>query len=61
MGIVVRRVLAGHALIGPCADHRAVETVTRVAPDGARPLFPLDHGSTSAHVSARAPADLLTG
>ncbi|WP_333737165.1 beta-galactosidase [Streptomyces sp. IBSBF 2806] len=59
---VVRRVLARHALIGPYADHRAVETATRVAPDGVRLLFLLNHGSASIDVAVHASArDLLTG
>ncbi|MEU9364251.1 beta-galactosidase [Streptomyces avermitilis] len=59
---VVRRVLARHDLIGPYADHPAVETATRVAPDGTRLLFLLNHASEPARLTAHATAtDLLTG
>lgn len=39
----VRRILARHDLLGPYADHPALETATRVAPDGTRLLFLLNH------------------
>ncbi|MGW2613273.1 beta-galactosidase [Streptomyces sp. NPDC001500] len=59
---VVRRVLARHALTGPYADHRDVETATRVTPDGAHLLFLLHHGATPTAVAVHAAArDLLTG
>ncbi|MEH0514946.1 beta-galactosidase [Streptomyces sp. B21-106] len=59
---VVRSVLARHDLIGPHADHRSVETATRVTPDGARLLFLLNHGAEPARLTAHAAAtDLLTG
>jgi beta-galactosidase len=59
---VVRRVLARHDLIGPYADHEALETATRVAPDGTRLLFLLNHADATAHFTAHATAtDLLTG
>ncbi|MFI7292662.1 beta-galactosidase [Streptomyces sp. NPDC050121] len=60
--LVVRRVLARHDLVGPYADHRTVETATRVAPDGTRLLFLLNHAPETARLTARATAtDLLTG
>jgi beta-galactosidase len=59
---VVRRVLDGHGLIGPYAAHRAVETAHRVAPDGTRLLFLLNHGTEPAALTAHASgADLLSG
>jgi beta-galactosidase len=59
---VVRRVLARHDLIGPYADHPAVETATRVTPDGTRLLFLLNHAPEPAHLTAHTTAtDLLTG
>ncbi|MDX3246477.1 beta-galactosidase [Streptomyces sp. ME18-1-4] len=59
---VVRRVLARHDLVGPYADHRTVETATRVAPDGTRLLFLLNHAPETARLTAHATAtDLLTG
>lgn len=59
---VVRRILTRHHLLGPYADHSAVETATRVAPDGTRLLFLLNHAPEPAHLTAHATAtDLLTG
>ncbi|MDN3021474.1 beta-galactosidase [Streptomyces sp. S.PB5] len=59
---VVLRVLARHDLIGPYADHPSVEAATRVAPDGTRLLFLLNHGAEHAHLTAHTTAtDLLTG
>ncbi|NUR64669.1 MAG: beta-galactosidase, partial [Streptomyces sp.] len=59
---VVRRVLTRHDLLGPYAEHRAVETATRVAPDGTRLLFLLNHAAGPAHLTAHATVtDLLTG
>ncbi|MGW2519019.1 beta-galactosidase [Streptomyces sp. NPDC001617] len=59
---VVRRVLARHSLLGPYADHPTAETAHRVAPDGTRLLFLLNHAQEPAHLTAHAPAtDLLTG
>ncbi|MFA3876064.1 beta-galactosidase [Streptomyces sp. MMCC 100] len=59
---VVRRVLARHDLVGPYADHPAVETATRVTPDGTRLLFLLNHAPEPARLTAHATAeDLLTG
>ncbi|GAA2575655.1 beta-galactosidase [Streptomyces roseoviolaceus] len=59
---VVRRILARHDLLGPYAGHPAVETATRVAPDGTRLLFLLNHAPEPAHLIAHTTAtDLLTG
>ncbi|GAA2768392.1 beta-galactosidase [Streptomyces paradoxus] len=59
---VVRRILTRHDLLGPYAGHPAVETATRVAPDGTRLLFLLNHASEPARLTAHATAtDLLTG
>ncbi|MFF8939900.1 beta-galactosidase [Streptomyces paradoxus] len=59
---VVRRILARHDLLGPYAHHPAVETATRVAPDGTRLLFLLNHAPEPARLTAHATAtDLLTG
>lgn len=59
---VVRRILARHDLLGPYADHPAVETATRVAPDGTRLLFLLNHTPEPAHLTTHTTAtDLLTG
>ena len=59
---VVRRVLARHDLIGPYAGQTAVETATRITPDGTGLLFLLNHATTTARLTAHAAAtDLLTG
>ncbi|MEV5105954.1 beta-galactosidase [Streptomyces massasporeus] len=59
---VVRRILTRHDLLGPYAGHPAVETATRVAPDGTRLLFLLNHSPEPAHLTAHTTAtDLLTG
>lgn len=59
---VVRRVLSRHDLVGPYADHEGLETATRVAPDGTRLLFLLNHTEMAAELTAHATAtDLLTG
>ncbi len=59
---VVRRILARHDLLGPYADHPAVETATRVTPDGTPLLFLLNHAPEPARLTARTTAsDLLTG
>ncbi|WP_330263858.1 beta-galactosidase [Streptomyces griseorubiginosus] len=59
---VVRRVLSRHDLIGPYADHEGLETATRVAPDGTRLLFLLNHTDAATELTAHATAtDLLTG
>jgi beta-galactosidase len=59
---VVRRLLARHDLLGPYADQPGLETATRVAPDGTRLVFLLNHTPEAAHMTAHATAtDLLTG
>ncbi|OPG05909.1 beta-galactosidase [Streptomyces sp. GKU 895] len=59
---VIRRILARHDLLGPYADHPAVETATRVTPDGTHILFVLNHVTEAAHLTAPAGVtDLLTG
>ncbi|WP_435281953.1 beta-galactosidase [Streptomyces koelreuteriae] len=59
---VVRRILTRHDLLGPYAAHPAVETATRVAPDGTRLLFLLNHAPEPARLTAHTTAtDLLTG
>ncbi|MEW2805598.1 beta-galactosidase [Streptomyces massasporeus] len=59
---VVRRILTRHDLLGPYAGLPAVETATRVAPDGTRLLFLLNHSPEPAHLTAHTTAtDLLTG
>ncbi|WCE00155.1 beta-galactosidase [Streptomyces sp. HUAS 31] len=59
---IVRRILARHDLLGPCADRPTVETATRVAPDGTRLLFLLNHAPEPARFTAHATGtDLLTG
>ncbi|MFI9748506.1 beta-galactosidase [Streptomyces collinus] len=59
---IVRRILARHDLLGPYAGHPAVETATRVTPDGTRLLFLLNHAPEPARLTAHATAtDLLTG
>ncbi|WP_422769909.1 beta-galactosidase [Plantactinospora sp. WMMC1484] len=59
---VVRRVLERHDLVGPYADVPDLETTVRVAPDGTRLRFLLNHGTepveTVAHTAA---TDLLGG
>ncbi|MEW1718263.1 beta-galactosidase [Streptomyces sp. NPDC093109] len=60
--LVVRRVLGRHGLIGPYADRPAVESATRVAPDGTHLHFLLNHASEPARLTAHVTAtDLLTG
>ncbi|MBC2901927.1 Beta-galactosidase C-terminal domain [Streptomyces cupreus] len=59
---VIRRILDRHDLLGPYADLPDVETATRVAPDGTRLLFVLNHAVEAAQLTAPAAAtDLLTG
>ncbi|MEU5887373.1 beta-galactosidase [Streptomyces sp. NPDC047461] len=59
---VVRRVLTRHDLLGPYADHPTVETATRIAPDGTRLFFLLNHTPEPARLTAHTTAtDLLTG
>lgn len=58
---VIRSVLESHDLVGPFAGLPEVETAHRVAPDGSRFLFVLNHGSSSADLPAIEGVDLLTG
>ncbi len=59
---VVRRILDRHDLLGPYADHRTVETATRVAPDGTHLLFLLNHAAATVDLTSHVTAtDLLTG
>jgi beta-galactosidase len=59
---VVRRVLERHDLLGPYPDVPDVESAVRVAPDGTRLLFLLNHRSSPVELPARvAGVDLLTG
>ncbi|MFV2102917.1 beta-galactosidase [Micromonospora sp. LOL_024] len=58
---VVRQVLAPHGLLGPYPDVPGLETAVRVAPDGTRLLFLLNHGTDAVEVTATvAGVDLLT-
>ncbi|MFF0011746.1 beta-galactosidase [Streptomyces sp. NPDC005374] len=59
---VVRRVLARHDLVGPYAGLEGLETATRVAPDGTRLLFLLNHTAEPVELTAQVTGtDLLTG
>lgn len=59
---VVRQVLAGHDLAGPYPDVPGLETAVRVAPDGTRLLFLLNHTAEPVEVPARhRGVDLLSG
>lgn len=59
---VVRRVLDRHGLSGPYAEVADLETAVRVAPDGTRSLFLLNHRAEPVEVTAQAGGvDLLTG
>jgi beta-galactosidase len=59
---VVRQVLAGHDLTGRCPDVPDLETAVRVAPDGTRLLFLLNHQAGPVDVAAPGGGvDLLTG
>ena len=58
----MRRVLERHDLAGPYPDVPDLETAVRVAPDGTRLLFLLNHNAEAVEVPARASGvDLLTG
>ncbi|WP_377273948.1 beta-galactosidase trimerization domain-containing protein [Peterkaempfera sp. SMS 1(5)a] len=62
VGWVVRQVLAGHGLSGRHPEHPGLETAVRVAPDGTRLLFLLNHGEEPVEVPAHSGGvDLLTG
>lgn len=59
---VVREVLAEHDLVGPLADEAGVEVAERVAPDGTRHVFVLNHVDRERVVPSPAGGvDLLTG
>ena len=59
---VLDGVLARHGLLGPYAGHPGLETAARVAPDGTRLLFLLNHSTEPARPTARdTVTDLLTG
>jgi len=59
---VVRRILDRHGLLGPYAHVPDVESAVRVAPDGTRIRFLLNHGEEPVELPAcAAGVDLLTG
>ncbi|MDG4839759.1 beta-galactosidase [Micromonospora sp. WMMD967] len=59
---VVRQVLARHDVLGPYPDVEDLESAVRVAPDGSRLLFLLNHRADPVEVTARrGGVDLLTG
>jgi beta-galactosidase len=59
---VVRRVLERHDVVGPYPDVPDLETAVRIAPDGTRLLFLLNHGAGPVEISARGGGvDLLSG
>ncbi|WP_406070258.1 beta-galactosidase [Micromonospora sp. NBC_01638] len=59
---VVRRVLARHDVLGPYPDTPDLESAVRVAPDGSRLLFLLNHRAEPVEVTALSSGgDLLTG
>jgi beta-galactosidase len=59
---VMRQVLDRHGLSGPDPDVPDLETAVRVAPDGTRLLFLLNHNAVPVNVPARVGGvDLLTG
>ncbi|RAO47930.1 Beta-galactosidase [Micromonospora saelicesensis] len=59
---VVRQVLARHDLLGPYPDVPDLESAVRVAADGSRLLFLLNHRAEPVEVTARTcGVDLLTG
>ncbi|KXK62108.1 beta-galactosidase [Micromonospora rosaria] len=59
---VVRQVLARHDLLGPYPDVADLESAVRVAPDGTRLLFLLNHRAEPVEVTAvSGGVDLLTG
>ncbi|RQX10181.1 beta-galactosidase [Micromonospora ureilytica] len=59
---VVRQVLDRHDLLGPYPDVPDVESAVRVAPDGSRLLFLLNHRAEPVEVTARTGGvDMLTG
>ncbi|MGW4387544.1 beta-galactosidase [Streptomyces sp. NPDC004685] len=59
---VVCQVLSRHGLVGPYAEVAGVETATRVAVDGTRLLFLLNHTSVEVELTVQESAtDVLTG
>ena len=58
---IIRQVLDRHGLAGPCADVADVETATRIAPDGTRLLFVLNHRGEPVPLPPIKGTDLLTG
>jgi len=59
---VVRRILDRHGLLGPYAHVPDLESAVRVAPDGTRIRFLLNHGEEQVELPAcAAGVDLLTG
>ncbi|MET8547524.1 beta-galactosidase [Micromonospora zamorensis] len=59
---VVRQVLARHDVLGPYPDTPDLESAVRVAPDGSRLLFLLNHRTEPVEVTApTSGVDLLTG
>jgi beta-galactosidase len=59
---VVRRILTEHGLSGSYADLPDLETAVRVAPDGTRLMFLLNHGTDPASITASiGGVDLLSG
>jgi beta-galactosidase len=58
---VLRRVLARHGLLGPCAGLPGVETATRTAPDGTEFRFVLNHNDSPVELPPIEGTDLLTG
>jgi beta-galactosidase len=62
VGWVVQQVLARHGLTGRCPDVPELETAVRVAPDGTRLLFVLNHRAEPVDVPSPAGGvDLLSG
>ncbi|MFC7243774.1 Beta-galactosidase C-terminal domain [Catellatospora aurea] len=58
----MRQVLSRHGIVGPYADVPDLETAVRVAPDGTRLLFLLNHATAAVEVVACATGlDLLSG
>jgi beta-galactosidase len=62
VSLVMRQVLERHDLLGPYADVPDLETAVRVAPDGARLVFLLNHNDSPVSVAACCDGtDLLSG
>jgi beta-galactosidase len=59
---IVRQVLAHHDLLGPYPNTPDLETTVRIAPDGTRLVFLLNHGDQPVELPARSDGtDLLSG